>query len=75
MSRLITEPNLSQHDEIYAHLIELHEGRSEKESALLNARLIMLLINHIGDEEAVLEAIALASKRPERRMEDPDERP
>jgi hypothetical protein len=74
MSRLITEPNLRRHDEIYARLIELHEGSSEQESALLNARLILLLINHIGDEEAVLEAIALASKRPERQMEDPDER-
>ena len=73
MSRLITEPNLRRHDEIYAHLIELHEGRSEKESALLNARLIMLLINHVGDEEAVLEAIALASNRPETRRENADE--
>ncbi len=74
MSRLITEPNLRRHDEIYARLIELHEGKSEEESALINARLILLLVNHIGDEEAVLEAIALAAKRPERRMEDSDDR-
>lgn len=66
MTRLITDPNVERHDDIYARLIELHAGKSEQESALLNARLILLLINHLGDTEAVMEAIALAAQRPDR---------
>ena len=66
MTRLITEPNIDGHDEIYARLIDLHTGKSEQESALVNARLILLLINQLGDKETVMEAIALAAQRPER---------
>lgn len=66
MTRLITDANIDGHDDIYARLIDLHAGKSEQESALINARLILLLINHLGDREAVMEAIALAAQRPER---------
>lgn len=66
MSRLSTAPNIDGHDDIYARLIELHACKSEEESALLNARLILLLINQVGDREIVMKAIALAAQRPER---------
>lgn len=59
--RLITTPNLPDADGIYERLIALHEGRDEADSRRINARLILTLINHIGDREAVLEAIALAA--------------
>lgn len=59
--RLITEPNIDDVDGIYERLIALHAGRSDDESMATNARLILLLINHIGDAEAVKEAIARAA--------------
>lgn len=59
--------NIDDADGIYQHLIELHQGRSEAESMRLNARLILLLINHIGNTEVVLEAIARAGIRPDRK--------
>ena len=62
MSRLITTPNLADADAVYQQLIALHEGRSEADSARVNARLILALVNHIGDAEAVGEAFALAGR-------------
>lgn len=61
---LQTASSIGDADGIYQRLIELHQGHSETESMRLNARLILLLINHIGDPEAVLEAIARASDEP-----------
>ena len=57
---LITEKNLEDHDATYATLIAAHKDLSEDESAALNARLILILINHIGDENVVAEALELA---------------
>jgi hypothetical protein len=48
-------------DDLYARLMAAHEGLSDDESARLNVRLVLLLMNHIGDR-AVLEA-AIASAR------------
>lgn len=60
--RLITRPNIVDADGVYEQLIALHNGLSEAQSMAANARLILLLINHIGDPQAVKEAIALASR-------------
>lgn len=57
---LVTTPNMTDIDAIYQQLIALHEGRNEEDSMRVNARLILLLINHIGDAEAVSEAIRRA---------------
>lgn len=57
---LVTTPNLADGDAVYARLIKAHEGLSEADSIALNARLILILMNHIGDEAAVAEAIDLA---------------
>jgi len=54
--------NLKEPDRFYAALIEAHEGLSKPESDAFNARLILLLANHIGDLEALLQALATASK-------------
>jgi len=61
--RLSTTSNLgTDGDDLYALLMAAHEGLSDAESARLNVRLVLLLMNHIGDR-AVLEA-AIAAARP-----------
>jgi len=57
---LITTPNFADPDGFYAALIEAHEGLSEDESRALNARLILILANHVGDADALREALKLA---------------
>lgn len=57
---LITTPNLTRPDESYARLIRTHEGLGEAESHALNARLILILMNHIGDDTVLAEAMRLA---------------
>jgi|LauGreDrversion4_2_1035121.scaffolds.fasta_scaffold1040676_2 hypothetical protein len=57
---LIKKPNFAKPDEIYARLIATHEGLSEQESHALNARLILLLMNHIGDDAVISEALRIA---------------
>ena len=60
MSALITAPNIAAPDDFYDALIEAHRGLSDEQSELLNARLILLLANHIGDLHALREALAAA---------------
>ncbi|MFN4203201.1 MAG: DUF2783 domain-containing protein [Tabrizicola sp.] len=57
---LITTPNLTRPDESYAALIGAHEGLSEADSHALNARLILILMNQIGDHAVLAEALRLA---------------
>ena len=57
---LIREPNLKDPDGLYAAILDAHADLSEKESIALNARLVLLLANHIGDEEVVREALTIA---------------
>jgi hypothetical protein len=47
-------------DDFYATLIAAHDGLSFEESARLNARLVLLLANAIGDAEVLAEAIKRA---------------
>ena len=63
MSALITAPNIAAPDDFYNALIEAHRGLSDEQSELLNARLILLLANHIGDLHALREALAAARER------------
>lgn len=57
---LNTEPNIARPDDFYQALIDAHAGLSERESAALNARLILLLANQVGDVETLKAAIAAA---------------
>ncbi|MDQ1850216.1 DUF2783 domain-containing protein [Gemmobacter fulvus] len=57
---LTTAPNLHQPDESYARLIATHDGLTEAESHALNARLILILMNHIGDPQVLAQAMELA---------------
>lgn len=62
MGDLNTNPNIADPDGFYAELIDAHEGLSDEESAALNARLVLLLANHVGDREALRQAINHASQ-------------
>lgn len=57
---LVLEPNLESPDDFYEALIESHRGLSGKQSAMLNAKLILLLANQVGDLGTLREAIAKA---------------
>jgi hypothetical protein len=57
---LTIEPNIAQPDDFYQALIDAHAGLSEAQSAELNARLILLLANQIGDLDTLKQAIAAA---------------
>jgi hypothetical protein len=54
------EPNLAAPDDFYQELIDLHRGLSDAESALVNAKLVLLLANHIGDMTLLREAMVAA---------------
>lgn len=58
---LILSPNIPHADDFYAELLGVHEGRSKEESDALNARLILLLANHIGDRDVLREALQTAA--------------
>jgi hypothetical protein len=49
------QPNIKDPDEFYDELLGAHEGRSKNDSDAFNARLILILANHIGDR-AILRA-------------------
>ncbi|MCI5112193.1 MAG: DUF2783 domain-containing protein [Marivita sp.] len=59
---LNTAPNVPDPDGFYAELLATHEGLSDDDSIALNARLILILANHIGDRAVLTEALAAASK-------------
>lgn len=59
---LITAPNIPDPDGFYADLIALHEGLDEADSHALNARLVLILANHVGDRDTLAAALDLAKK-------------
>ena len=60
MAELTTSPNIPDPDDMYARLIAVHDGLSEEESMTLNARLVLILANHIGDPEVLHAALHMA---------------
>jgi hypothetical protein len=60
MGSLNTSPNLASPDDFYQALIEAHRDLTEAQSEMLNARLILLLANHVGDLGVLREALATA---------------
>ena len=60
---LNTEPNLAAPDDFYEALVDLHRGLAPAQSRLVDAKLILLLANHIGDAEVLRQAMAKARER------------
>ena len=52
--------DFSPGDDFYEALIEAHNGLTDEQSEALNARLILLLANHIGDLRVLREALLAA---------------
>jgi len=65
MAQLNTKANIKAPDEFYAELLAVHEGLSKAESDALNARLVLLLANHIGDREVLSQALQAAALKEE----------
>lgn len=63
MSELNVNPNIGNADDFYATLLEAHEGLDKAESDALNARLILILANHIGDLDILSQALDAAKRR------------
>ena len=57
---LITTANLEAPDDFYEALIESHRGLSKEQSEAFNARLVLLLANHVGSQQALLQALSHA---------------
>jgi hypothetical protein len=57
-----TNLNLQDTDGFYEQLLDAHEGLSKEQSDLLNARLILLLANQVGDAKVLRECIEAAGK-------------
>lgn len=57
---LITDPHIESPDDFYEALLAAHEGLEADASHALNARLVLLLANHIGSLEVLREALAAA---------------
>lgn len=57
---LITTPHLAAPDDFYEALIDTHKDLSTAQSHALNARLVLLLANHIGQADVLREALQLA---------------
>ena len=60
MSKLVTQSRFPDPDAAFVALIEARRGLSDGAAADLDARLVLILANHIGDLDVLNEAIALA---------------
>ena len=54
------DPNIEDPDGFYEKLINTHQGLSDEDSERLNARLILILANHIGDRTVLDRALEVA---------------
>lgn len=49
-------------DDLYSDLLQAHQGLTETESADFNARLVLILMNHVGDPATIRSAIQSAKR-------------
>lgn len=61
MDDLILTPNIDGADDFYAELLAVHEGLEKPASDALNARLVLVLANHIGDRNILSQALQAAA--------------
>jgi hypothetical protein len=60
---LSTASNFAKPDDAFRAIVEAHRGLNDEQSADLDAALLLILANHIGDMKVLREAIALAKRR------------
>ena len=60
---LSTSSNFAKPDDAFRMIVEAHRGLSDGQSADLDAALVLVLANHIGELEVLREAIELAKRR------------
>lgn len=60
MATLRTESHISDPDAFYAELIDLHRDLTEEQSRKLNAKLVLILANQVGDITILRQAMAMA---------------
>jgi len=60
MSKLVTDNRLASPDDFYESLIDTHRDLSAEQSAMVNAKLVLLLANHIGDMDVLKDAMRIA---------------
>ena len=66
MAKLVTASRFADPDAAYVALVEARRGLTVEAAADLDARLVLILANHIGDIDVLTEAIALARIVPNR---------
>lgn len=57
MTLLCTQPNFATPDDFYERLIDAHRDLTTAQSHAMNAALVLLLSNHIGDLDIITEAL------------------
>jgi len=62
MSNVTLTPNIPNPDDFYEELLAAHDGLSKEQSDALNARLILILANHIGAPDVLKSALAAAAE-------------
>jgi len=60
---LIQTPNIPDPDGFYQELIDSQRDLDEAQAAMMNAKLVLLLANHVGDREVLRQAMAAARPR------------
>lgn len=62
MAELMLDPNMATPDDAYEALIAAHDGLTKDESDALNARLILILMNQVGDTQVIRAALEAAKR-------------
>ncbi|MDQ7069864.1 MAG: DUF2783 domain-containing protein [Rhodobacterales bacterium] len=63
MTHITLTPNIEHADDFYADLLAAHDGLTKPQSDAYNARLLLVLANHIGDPEVLKAALEAAKAR------------
>lgn len=62
MTTLCRMPNIADPDGFYEQLIDRQRGLDDEQAELMNAKLVLILANHVGDRRVLDEALALAAE-------------
>jgi Protein of unknown function (DUF2783) len=58
--KLLTSSRFPVPDDAYRAIVEVQRGLNDAQCLAMNAQLVLLLANHIGEMDVLLEALALA---------------